>query len=178
MNTTTHRGEAPRAPSAPNENARPLREGVARMGDVLEDARNDSAGILLARLERVIPAGPGRWYARCPAHEDRSPSLSIRETGERVLIHCFAGCDPDAVLKALGLGWRDLYPDSWECARRRPWEAVRDYAKGTLARVDPLDHERLILRIAAADLRAGKELSVEDRARVQVARERLGGGGR
>jgi hypothetical protein len=34
---------------------------------------------LLDHLERVKQTGPGRWIARCPAHEDRSPSLSVRE---------------------------------------------------------------------------------------------------
>jgi putative DNA primase/helicase len=33
------------------------------------------------------------WLVRCPAHGDRSPSLSIRKGREgRVLVHCFAGC--------------------------------------------------------------------------------------
>ena len=54
--------------------------------------------------------GPGTWQAHCPAHQDRSPSLSIR-AGEdgRVLIHCFAGCPPFAIAAALGLSLRDLF---------------------------------------------------------------------
>lgn len=77
------------------------------------------AAPLLARLEGVIPAGPGRWHARCPAHGDKPPSLSIRDTGDRVLIHCFAGCDPSGVLRAVGLDWPDIYPawGSWPLAR-------------------------------------------------------------
>ena len=36
----------------------------------------------------------GGWMAHCPAHEDRTPSLSIRDTaGGKVLVHCHAGCD-------------------------------------------------------------------------------------
>jgi hypothetical protein len=54
-------------------------------------------------------AGEGRWMALCPAHDDRNPSLSIRETRDRVLIHCFAGCPTEAVLDALRLGWGDLF---------------------------------------------------------------------
>lgn len=128
---------------------------------------------LIARLEGVVCAGPGRWHARCPAHEDRSPSLSIRDDGERVLLHCFAGCDPTDVLTAVGLAWRDLYPDPWECASKRPIEAARKYARKTFAQMDPMDLEREILRIAAADRRAGRPESIEDRARVQVAVLRL-----
>ena len=45
-----------------------------------------------------------------PAHEDRSPSLSIAEGRDgRVLLHCFSGCRPEAILQALGLGWSDLF---------------------------------------------------------------------
>ncbi len=127
------------------------------------------AAPLIAHLEGVIPSGPGRWHARCPAHDDRSPSLSIRDDGDKVLLHCFAGCDPSEVLTAVGLAWTDIYPDRDECAYRRPNESARKYARRTLAAADPLEIEREILRIAAADRRAGRPESVEDRARVQVA---------
>src|SRR5262245_3941719 len=46
------------------------------------------------------------WIARCPAHEDRTPSLSIGQAEDRVLVHCHAGCSQEAVvdkLKSLGL---------------------------------------------------------------------------
>jgi putative DNA primase/helicase len=50
------------------------------------------------------------WMACCPAHNDKNPSLSIRAVdGNRVLVHCFAGCPQDAVVAALrqrGL-WRN-----------------------------------------------------------------------
>ena len=54
----------------------------------------------------------GEGYdALCPAHDDTNPSLSI-DSGDdgRVLVHCHAGCSPDAVLKAVGLTTRDLFP--------------------------------------------------------------------
>ncbi len=36
----------------------------------------------------------GGWMARCPAHADREPSLSIRDgDGNKVLVRCHAGCD-------------------------------------------------------------------------------------
>jgi hypothetical protein len=134
---------------------------------------NGLAAPLLSRLDHVRPAGAGRWTARCPAHNDKSPSLSICDTGERVLLHCFTGCDPTDVLTAVGLDWKDLYPEKWDCAAKRPNEEARRYARRTLAATDPLDIERLVLRVAAADRTAGRPESVEDRARVQVAIERL-----
>ena len=57
----------------------------------------------------------GRWHgsygtARCPAHDDRNPSLSVRDGDNgRVLVHCHAGCEQAVVLDALrsrGL-WHD-----------------------------------------------------------------------
>jgi DNA primase len=49
------------------------------------------------------------YQAICPAHEDHSPSLSIRIEDERVLLHCFAGCSTDAVLASVGLSFDDLF---------------------------------------------------------------------
>ena len=44
------------------------------------------------------------WTARCPAHDDHKPSLSITETiNGKVLLHCFAGCHQDQVIAALKL---------------------------------------------------------------------------
>jgi hypothetical protein len=71
-----------------------------------------NAARLIDRVDRVRPMGPGRWLARCPAHEDRSPSLSIRELDDgRLLIHDFGGCATSDVLASLGLDLQDLYPE-------------------------------------------------------------------
>ncbi len=59
------------------------------------------------------------WSARCPGHEDRSPSLSV-SVGEdgRCLVHCHTGCPLDAITQALGLSDRDLFADSPSSLRR------------------------------------------------------------
>src|ERR1700730_12983342 len=42
------------------------------------------------------------WMARCPAHEDRKPSLSIKDAdGGKVLVRCHAGCDQARVIAKL-----------------------------------------------------------------------------
>lgn len=47
----------------------------------------------------------------CPAHDDHSPSLSVREGDDgRVLLKCHAGCTTESILQTLGLSMRDLYP--------------------------------------------------------------------
>lgn len=55
----------------------------------------------------------GRWQnghgtARCPAHEDRVASLSIREGRSAILLHCFGPCDTPEVIAALKK--RGLWP--------------------------------------------------------------------
>lgn len=65
---------------------------------------------VLTLLQGVRQTGQSRWMARCPAHEDRHPSLSIAEGKDgRVLIYCQAGCPTAQVLKAIDLGWSDLF---------------------------------------------------------------------
>jgi hypothetical protein len=62
---------------------------------------------------KPAPNNPDQWYAKCPAHDDGDPSLSItRGVDGKVLLHCFAGCETDDVLRGLGLEWRDLWDGS------------------------------------------------------------------
>ncbi len=54
------------------------------------------------------------WMALCPAHDDRKPSLSIRESNGKALVWCHAGCDQGdviAALKDLGLWSRGPRPN-------------------------------------------------------------------
>jgi hypothetical protein len=65
---------------------------------------------LLLKLPDAKPTGNG-WSARCPAHEDRSPSLSICEGDDgRALVSCHAGCPVESVCAAVGLRVVDLMP--------------------------------------------------------------------
>jgi phage/plasmid primase-like uncharacterized protein len=52
----------------------------------------------------------GGWIDRCPAHDDRSPSLSIKETPKgKLLLYCFAGCTFDEIIKAAALPHSSLH---------------------------------------------------------------------
>jgi len=42
-----------------------------------------------------------QWYSRCPAHDDERASLSLTEKDGKLLIHCFAGCEFQAVVDAI-----------------------------------------------------------------------------
>lgn len=65
----------------------------------------------LACFERPRKIGRN-WLVRCPAHADRSPSLSIREGDDgRILLRCWSGCSAAEIVGALGLKLADLFPD-------------------------------------------------------------------
>jgi hypothetical protein len=64
---------------------------------------------LLALLKSVMPTSNG-WSARCPAHDDHNPSLSIAESDDgTVLMRCHAGCSTEAIVSAIGLKMSDLF---------------------------------------------------------------------
>ena len=48
------------------------------------------------------------WMARCPAHDDRDPSLSIREVDGKVLLHCHAGADRSGLASVLMISIRNI----------------------------------------------------------------------
>jgi AAA domain len=68
------------------------------------------AGIL-SKFKNVKETPPTGWKAKCPSHNDKNPSLSISVTDQKLLLHCFAGCETADVLVAAGLDWADLRLD-------------------------------------------------------------------
>lgn len=109
--------------------------------------------MLLSSLDGVRETGRDRWLARCPAHDDRNPSLSVRNVDDRLLIHCFAGCEPIDIINAVGLEFSDLFTDGRKHQRRpsKSWIPARD-ALATL------DHESLVVAIIGADFLEQKEI--------------------
>lgn len=79
-----------------------------------------SSSQLERRAGEIAAAFGGTWsgakgMCRCPAHDDRSPSLAIGLGDHAILFHCFAGCSSDAVLAAFarhGIRARDLFDGS------------------------------------------------------------------
>jgi hypothetical protein len=129
-----------------------------------------SAHKLLSLLRGVKPTGPGRWVSRCPAHEDKRPSLAIRQLDDaRILIHCFAGCATGDILAAVGLTMEDLFPERQDgyggVRERRPFSAI------DILRC--ISFEALIVAIAANNLAQGVALPEADVKRLQLAAGRL-----
>ena len=123
---------------------------------------------ILPHLDKVKRSGKG-YQARCPAHDDNGPSLSLREGDDgRVLMHCHAGCSTDAVVAALGLSMIDLFPQSGKPRRPPPAPGVsrRDLQAAA-------EFERSILFILKCDAGRSRPISQADMRRGQVARQRL-----
>lgn len=59
----------------------------------------------------VRASGDSAASAQCPAHDDRAPSLSIRQIEGKALVYCHAGCHVDDVLAAANLQPADLFDE-------------------------------------------------------------------
>ncbi len=51
----------------------------------------------------------GEWRMKCPAHEDETPSLDVREGEKGLLLQCRAGCSVEAICAALSISVADLF---------------------------------------------------------------------
>ena len=110
--------------------------------------------LLLSRLDKVKSFGKGRHAACCPAHKDSSPSLTITDKGERLLIHCFAGCGANEILSAIGLDYSVLYP-----------EMDRHYSAERPNRGKPDAYEVMFLSMYQSAVERGDEIKQSDRAK-------------
>ncbi len=117
-----------------------------------------SATNLLNQLSRVKKTGADRWMACCPAHQDKTASLSIKDLPDgRMLLHCFAGCEPDAVLAAIGLTFADLMPERLQ----GDFKPVR-FAFSALDALRALVADLLFIRLCALSMSKGRELIASD----------------
>ncbi len=135
---------------------------------------NDSpVGRVLSRLDRVKKTGPDRWIARCPAHDDKRPSLSIREADDgKVLLRCWSGCGAGDVVDALNLEISDLFPGDRRSLAghgtgpmRRPFD-YRDALTG-------IAHEAIVARLIVSAINSGQEMDAESLDRLALAEERI-----
>jgi hypothetical protein len=86
-------------------------------------------------VQRLNARRSGRgWIAKCPAHDDRTPSLSISEGADgRALCKCFAGCTPEEIVAALGMTMSDLFPEGSRRESRAVAKPVAPQPKETVA---------------------------------------------
>lgn len=86
---------------------------------------------------------------RCPAHADTKPSLGIAEGHDgRILLNCWAGCSPQAILDAMGLSWSDLFPDDGRGSLQDAQNSPR-----TRLQAVPIDRGRIAFQYDAMALK-------------------------
>ncbi|MBC7787412.1 MAG: DNA primase [Methylophilaceae bacterium] len=123
---------------------------------------------VLSRLDKVQRIGNDRYKAICPAHDDRSPSLAIKDDGGRLLLHCFAGCETDDVLGAIGLDFADIMPDKAMGNFKKDKKPF--YAMDILSIIK---FEATLTYIYASDMAKGSILTSNDKNRLLLALSRI-----
>lgn len=124
---------------------------------------------IVERLRKVRKLKNGHYQACCPAHQDKSPSLTIQEgNGGVILLYCFAGCTVRSICDAIAIELSDLWPerDSPYVPRVKPILSAAEILTALRA-------EAGIVLIAAADLAERKPLSESDFDRVATACQRI-----
>ena len=125
----------------------------------------------LSRLDKPRQRQPGQWSARCPAHPDKSPSLSVRETPDgAVLLHCFGGCETAEIVASLGLELSDLFPP-----RDKPTGTPKKIANLLTAgqALELLATETLFVAVAIGNFFHGMTLTQVDIDRLTTAAGRI-----
>lgn len=133
---------------------------------------NDSPiDTVLHRLDRVKRTAPDKWQALCPAHNDKRPSLSIREADDhKVLLKCWSGCGAAEIVNALGLSLADLFPgDRYSVTNTKRMRKPFDYRDA----LQGIAHEAAVTRLIVAAVNRGDELGVESLDRLAQAEERI-----
>ena len=123
---------------------------------------------VLGRLDGVARSGKS-FKALCPAHGDKTPSLSVRDGDDgRVLLHCFGGCRIEEIMVAMGLHMSDLFTESTSKPHRPkiPGVSIRDLKAAA-------EFERQILFMVKVDREAGKSITSSDLERTKIALNRI-----
>ncbi len=105
---------------------------------------------VLTLLDQVRHTSHG-WQARCPAHDDRHPSLSIKEGDEGLLVKCWSGCDLEAICAAVHIRVADLFYKTTKDPRAiRAAHQARRHRQQARTAAHRRDHRR-IARLHAAE---------------------------
>jgi hypothetical protein len=117
---------------------------------------------ILDSLQKVKQTGRGKWKALCPCHDEKTPSLSITQNDESILMYCFGcGANGTDVMKALGLNPWYLFKD-YDESRNKPGINMSSL-------IDKIYNEGMIVFMAAKHGAASKQ----DQKRLNLALERL-----
>jgi len=127
---------------------------------------------LINRLDGVKDNGRNKWLAKCPAHKDKRPSLSVREADSgAVLVKCWASCAVAEIVSAVGLELSDLFPprENHTDGKSQRRERVITAADGLRL----LDFEADVVCIAADRMERGGALDTQTREALTTARHTI-----
>jgi hypothetical protein len=125
---------------------------------------------LLNRLQKVKRTSNNSWMACCPAHDDRNPSLAVKDADGKVLLKCMAGCSASDILGSLGMDFADIMPPSQPVQHKATQPPQKIYATDA---IKAIKFESQIVCLAAYDLRKGIKPNDVDMARLDLAMERI-----
>lgn len=129
----------------------------------------ESGEVLLSRLDKVHRLSDGRYQACCPVHDDRNPSMTVTILPDKVLTYCHSQqCSHGDILKAVNMDFQDFYETDHDAAQR---SGIAHPVK--LKPVSESDLNLQIIRIAKQYRAKGKELSLEDISRLELALQRV-----
>lgn len=115
---------------------------------------------ILQRLDKVKQHGD-QYYACCPVHDDKSPSMGITEKEGKVLIHCFScGATGQEVMEAIGLPVSALF---------------RDKKRGDIPNemVEKAKEDVWYIEIFENEKRKGTRITYNEWKRYRLAKERV-----
>ncbi len=115
---------------------------------------------ILQRLDKVKQHGD-QYYACCPVHDDKSPSMGITEKEGKVLIHCFScGATGQEVMEAIGLPVSALFRDK---KRGDIPNKIIEKAKEDVWYIEVFENEK----------RKGTRITYNEWKRYRLAKERV-----
>jgi len=119
-------------------------------------------------FDKVISTGQNRWVAICPCHDEKTPSMTITEGDDSVLMHCFGcGANGKDVCERFDINPMELFSKDF---------TPGDYKKPRIPAADILrclDYEILFMSCVNRQLLAGQPLRKEDTERLKIAAKRI-----
>lgn len=77
---------------------------------------------IISRFQGVRSLNDRSYQCRCPCHNDREASLTVTQAGDKLLLHCHAGCDTRDILQNIGLTMADINGEKQESSWKEKLE--------------------------------------------------------
>lgn len=140
------------------------------MNDEQMTMSDTGAAEILAKLRGVRPRNKAqtKWFALCPVHEEKTPSLSITELSDgRVLMYCFGcGAGFEQIIEAIGLRKHWGFPDTAPTRLTSNHFQVREVIRAFEVELQIASH-------LCSNIAAGRVFNKHDRARALQCAKRL-----